>query len=189
MRGGLCFSGWVRRQITRHRKEMTAAWRRGCSLERAKGPCSPGRETGHLMRTWAWRAGGVAPPPPPGPARAHGCGDAARDRSPRLVRDHNRGPTPRDGPDALCGAGDRGQLPALVRAGPDQTSARHALTVVRATPVSRPGQLLGHWTRWASSWTLSLATQSQQGLGKQRHLENEATCLFGLLILASMALR
>lgn len=34
-RGGLCFSGWVRSQITRHRKEMTAAWRRGCRLQRA----------------------------------------------------------------------------------------------------------------------------------------------------------
>lgn len=33
--GGLCFSGWVRRQITRHRKEMTAAWRRGRRLERS----------------------------------------------------------------------------------------------------------------------------------------------------------
>lgn len=88
MRGGLCFSGWVRRQITRHRKEMTAAWRRGCSPERAslsEGPCSPGRDTGHLMRAWAWRAGGVAPPPPPGPARAHGSCDAVRDQSPRLV--------------------------------------------------------------------------------------------------------
>lgn len=34
-RGGLCFSGWVRRRITRHRKEMTAVWRRGYRLELA----------------------------------------------------------------------------------------------------------------------------------------------------------
>lgn len=130
---------------------------------------------------WAWRVGGASPPPP-GPAR--GCGDATRGRSQRLVHGHSCVRAPRVGPDAR----GQGQLLTLVRAGPAQTSARHALTVVRATPVTRPGQQPGH-LHWASTigprpWPL----RPSRGLENKRHLENEATCLSRLLIIVYIAL-
>lgn len=109
------------------------------------------------MRAWAWL--GRRRRAPTASWSSPGSGVAVRDWSPRLVHGHSRVRAPRDDPDAPS----RGQVLALVRAGPAQTSALHALTVVRATSVSEPGQRPGH-PRWAPS----LATPFQQGLGKQK---------------------
>lgn len=92
-RGGLCFSGWVRRWIIPHRKELTAVWRRGhgpelASLRRTlfswKGYWSldEGRGTSQGGAALRRRAQPPPPPPPtlpPGPARGDRDPDGASD--------------------------------------------------------------------------------------------------------------
>lgn len=94
MRGGLCFSGWVRRWIIRHRKELTAVWRRGYGLELAslggtvfswKGYWSLD-EAGAPPR--AGRPGGIAPGRPRLPGRClpdHPAGAGAGLVTPRVA--------------------------------------------------------------------------------------------------------
>lgn len=115
---------------TGRRWRRFGAGARGWSSLPSEGPCSPGRDTGHLMRTRAppraGQPGGVAPCSPASPTAASltsrggraqsGSRDAARGKSPRLAAGSSQPGAPGGGvPGAGPGLGARVRQSSGVR--------------------------------------------------------------------------